>query len=171
MDDAGLHAAYGMMSESEAARSYDQRHGVQSAPVLTISDDETAALVARFLADRIEGRTVIEIGGGLGLLALHLGAYARRVFCIEANPMWASGFASILYASKPKNVSYLFGAADEFSGLIRGDVSIFCTHSGVESMTSAARLFAAEVVDVYGELIDAKPEAFDRTARSLRKVC
>jgi predicted RNA methylase len=148
--------------------AFDFRHGIESQPVLTIADDETAHLVAGFLDDRIAGKTVVEIGGGLGLLSLHMGFRAKRVFCIEANPIWAAGFATSLLDHKPKNVSYLFGAADEFSGVIRADVAVFCTHSGVESMRSAAALFAPVVIDVHGEIIASNPERFDRLARALR---
>ena len=112
----------------------------------------------------------MEIGGGIGLLALHLGQVAKRVYCIEANPVWASCFLAALLANKPKNVSYLFGAADEFADQIKADVAIFCTHSGIASMKKAAAMFAPEVIDIYGELIDINPTAFDPTARMLRAM-
>ncbi len=106
---------------------------------------------------------------GLGLLALHLGLYAKRVYCIEANPIWASCLLAALLAQKPKHVSYLFGAADEFAGQIHGDVALFCTHSGVESLRTAASLFAPVIIDMYGELIAAAPDQFDALARTLRQ--
>ena len=132
---------------------------------MTVTEDEMAALITESLAPRIEGKTVIEIGGGIGLLALHMGLIAKRVYCIEANPIWASCFLAALLANKPKNVSYLFGAADEFAGQIKGDVALFCTHSGVEGMKAAASQFAPVVIDVYGELIASNPEKFDKLAR------
>lgn len=160
---------YNAMEGSEMSMAYSKRHGVASAAVLTVTDDETAFATAEHLAPRIAGKTVIEIGGGLGLLALHMGQFAERVYCIEANPMWATGFASILLSSKPKNVSYLFGAADEFLGQIRGDVAVYLTHSDVTGMGLVARQFAPVVIDFYSELIAGNPEAFDATARELRK--
>jgi SAM-dependent methyltransferase len=154
MNDLGqlLDAVYESMDGSETLSAYYERHGVRSAGVLTVYDDEKADALARYLAPRIEGRIVVEIGGGIGLLAFHMAQYAKRVFCIEADPNWSSAFVAALLVSKPKNVSYMFGAADEFAGQIRGDVALFCTHSGVASMTEAAKLFAPSVLDVYSEL-------------------
>lgn len=147
-----LDMVYESMDGSELAEAYSVRHGIDSAAILTIYDDERADLVARHLAPRIEGRTVVEIGGGIGLLAFHLGRFAKRVYCIEANPMWSWTFAACLLAEKPKNVSYLFGAADEFVGRIRGDVALFCTHSDVAGMRRVAERFGNTVIDVYAEL-------------------
>lgn len=165
-----LGASYEAMEGSELAAAYARRHGVCSQAVLTVFDDETAEVVARSLEPRIEGRTVVEIGGGIGLLAFHLGLYARRVFCIEASPVWSSCFLAALYERKPKNVSYLFGAADEFAGLVRGDVALFCTHSGVSAMRATAALFAPTIIDVYGEVLKSAPEKFDQTALTLREI-
>jgi hypothetical protein len=93
---------------------------------------------------------------------------AKRVYCIEANPMWAFTFAELLLMRKPKNLSYLFGSADEFVGAIRGDVAIVCTHSGLASMMSTAKQFAPVAVDFYGELVEADPGAFDPIASRAR---
>jgi tRNA G37 N-methylase Trm5 len=155
---------------SEAFEGYADRHGIESAGVLTVTDDDMAGEIAHYLAPRIEGKTVIEIGGGIGLLALHMGLYAKRVYCIEANPIWMSCFAVALLSTKPKNVSYLFGAADEFAGQIKGDVAVICTHSGLKSMKAVAEKFAPTVINVYGEIISTNPEAFDKLARTLRQL-
>ena len=163
-----LDALYAAFDDSDLLHAYTQRHGLESAGILTITDDATAALVAAHLAPRIEGKTVIEVGGGIGLLALHLGQYAKRVYCIEANPVWASSFLRALLAHKPPNVSYLFGTAQEFAGQIRGDVALFCSHSGIASLRTVARQFAREVIDVYGELMATDPSRFDATALRLR---
>lgn len=165
-----LDDVYREMEGSKSAADYSERHGIQSAAILTVHDDNTAMLVALSLAPRIKGKTVIEIGGGIGLLAMHMGHIAKRVYCIEANPMWSWVFAGTLLKSKPSNVSFLFGAADEFMGLIKGDIAIFCTHSGVQSMSLVAAQFSRVVVDVYGEMIAAHPENFDETARVLRGI-
>lgn len=165
-----LQEVYENMEGSESSLAYSERHNINSAAVLTVIDDETAAMIAEHLAPRIEGKTVVEIGGGIGLLALHMGMIAKRVYCIEANPMWSWTFAEVLLKQKPRNVSFLFGAADEFLGAIRGDVAIFCTHSDVHGMKLVARQFAPEVIDVYGDLIAGNPEAFDETARKLREI-
>jgi hypothetical protein len=165
-----LDGVYQTMEDSETSMAYCERHGIASASVLTVIDDETAGLLAEYLAPRIEGKTVVEIGGGIGLLALHMGHIAKRVYCIEANPMWSWTFAEVLLKSKPRNVSFLFGAADEFVGAIRGDVAIYCTHSDVAGMGLVAAQFAPLVVDVYGEMIRASPESFDPLASALREI-
>lgn len=164
-----LDAVYGSFDGSDVLHAYSQRHGIDSAGVLTVTDDETAHLITSWLSPRLEGKIVIEIGAGIGLLALHVGLLAKRVYAIEANPFWTSTFLTVLLAQKPKHVSYLFGAADEFAGQIHGDVAIFCTHSGVESLHAAAAQFAPVVIDVYGELIAADPDRFDVLARTLRQ--
>lgn len=156
-----LTGVYCEMEGSEASLAYSARHNINSAAVLTNFDDERAAMIAEHLAPRIEGKTVVEIGGGIGLLALHMGQYAKRVYCIEANPMWSWVFAGTLLAVKPKNVSFLFGSADEFLGCIKGDVAVYCTHSDVTGMGLVAAQFAPVVIDFYGEMIAANPEAFD----------
>jgi hypothetical protein len=148
--------------------AYSDRHGIHSASILTVCDDQLAAGLAAMLAPKIEGKTVIEIGGGIGLLAFHLAEYAKRVFCIEASPVWGATFLELLYSRKPKNVSYLFGAADEFAGQFRGDVAVFAAHSGIDAMKKAGRLFAPLVIDIYGEMIADAPEKFDPLARALR---
>lgn len=165
-----LGAVYNEMEGSEVSERYSERHGIASAAVLTVYDDEAADLVANYLGPRIAGKTVIEIGGGIGLLALHMGMIAKRVYCIEANPMWSMIFANVLLEQKPKNVSFLFGSADEFLGNFRADVAVICTHSGVQNMKLAASQFAPEVIDVYGELIGSDPGKFDQLAVALRKL-
>lgn len=167
--DRDLHAVYEAMVGSEASLAYSERHNINSQAVLTVTDDETADAIAVYLARRIEGKTVVEIGGGIGILSMHMGLVAKRVYCIEANPMWSWVFATALLMNKPKNVSFLFGAADEFIGAIKADVAIYCTHSDVQGMGLIAAQFAPTVIDVYGEIIEANPSAFDTLARTLRK--
>ena len=165
---AMLDQVYEQMEGSEKSLAYSERHGIKSQAVLTVTDDETASLIALRLAPRIEGKTVVEIGGGIGLLALHMGHIAKRVFCIEANPMWSAAFTWALIEKKPKNVSFLFGAATEFWPMVQGDVAVFCTHSGVNDMARVAAMFAPMVIDVYGEMISESPDSFDKLARVLR---
>lgn len=165
-----LQAVYEAMEGSEASLQYSERHGVRAQAVLTVIDDETAALVCERFHDRIAGKIVVELGGGIGLLALHMGFVAKRVYCIEANPMWSWVFAGTLLRHKPRNVSFLFGAAEEFVGAIKGDVAIYCTHSDVEGMRLVAAQFAPEVIDIHGEMIAANPSLYDPVASELRKV-
>jgi hypothetical protein len=163
-----LSEVYEIMAMSEAYSAFAERHNIRSAPNLTVIGDEMAELVCRHLAPRIAGRTVVEIGGGIGLLSLAMASVAKRVFCIEANPIWAAAWTQILLEKKPRNLNYLFGAADEFVGCIRGEVAVVCTHSDVQNLKLVAQQFGPKVIDVYGELIEANPAGFDPLASRLR---
>jgi SAM-dependent methyltransferase len=153
--DVALAQCYEALAVSEVAHDYHVRHGTESKLILTVYDDERAAGVAGYLADRIRGKTVIEIGGGIGLLAIYLSEYAgaERVYAIESDPSWTSTFLATLYARKPKNVTWIYGAAEEMVGQLRGDVALFCTHSACHHMAQLASQFAPVVIDVYGELV------------------
>ena len=164
-----LDEVYNQMEGSEMSLDYSERHGIHSQAVLTVTDDEIAGSIAEHLAPRIAGKIVVEIGGGIGLLALHMGQYAKRVYYIEANPMWSLTFAHLLLHEKPRHVSFLFGSADEFLGQVKGDVAVICTHSDIAGMSLVAAQFAPVVIDFYSELIAGNPEAFDPVARELRK--
>lgn len=159
---------YNQFEGSETMMDYAERHNVNSAAVLTVIDDETADALTERLEPRIAGKTVVEIGGGIGLLSLHMARVAKRVYCIEANPLWAWSFAKVLLERKPKNVSYIFGSADEFVGCFKADIAIIATHSDITGMKLIGQQFAPETIDIYGEIIDANPEAFDPFARRAR---
>ena len=165
---------YEAMEGSTESLAYSERHGIAAQAVLTVHDDETSWIDRRtHLAPRIEGKTIIEIGGGIGpTCACHLGHIAKRVYCIEEEPdkMVSWTFAAVLLKQKPKNVSFLFGAADEFLGCVKGDVALYCTHSDVNGMGLVAAQFAPLVIDVYGEIIKGNPRAFDEFARTMREV-
>lgn len=161
---------YEAMEGSELLEEYSKRHRIESTQVLTVYDDEVAGRIAEHLSPRIKDKTVIEIGGGIGLLAFHLGTYAKHVYCIEASPSWSWAFVGCLYSAKPKNVSYLFGIAEEFAGIISGDISLFCAHSGITRLNEIGKLFASVVIDIYGEIINGAPEKFDSLAIALREM-
>lgn len=152
-----MKAWYDNMDGNQLAEDYHTRHGIQSQCILTNYDDEHAALVAGFVRERIAGKIVVEVGAGIGLLACHLALDAKRVYAIEADPAWSSTFVWCLYAKKPKNLTFIFGAADE-APYIAADVALFCTHSGRESLTRAATRFAPVVIDVYAELMKDNPK-------------
>jgi predicted RNA methylase len=156
------------VKEPTVYERFAERHNIRALPRLTVTDFETAAAIADRLAPRIEGKTVVEIGGGVGMLSVAMGVIARRVYCIEANPLWSMMFAQFLLEKKPKNVSFLCGSADEFLGCIKGDVAVICTNSDVRGMKLTGAQFANSVIDVYGEMIEANPGAFDPWARSVR---
>ncbi len=153
-----LAAYYNAMDGSEMANAYHERHGTESACILTNFDDEHASLVTGYLEDRIAGKLVVEVGAGIGLLACHLATVARKVYAIEVDPAWTSCFVWELYATKPPNLTFIFGKAEE-APHIAADVALFCTHSGHEAMYRAASRFAPVVIDIYAELLASKEVA------------
>jgi hypothetical protein len=165
-----LDTAGKMMHLSETGDAYERRHGIRSKPTLTVISDEIAAAIAERLEPRIRGKVVIDVGGGTGLLGCHLAAIARRVFVIEAHPLWAAAWIDLYHEKKPRNLSYLFGAATEFVGIVKADVGLVVTHSDLANMMAIAGQLALETIDVYGEIIDANPEGFDPWAREARKM-
>lgn len=132
--------------------NYHLRHSTESAMILTNYDDERASYIADYLRERTEGKLVVEIGAGIGLLACHVALNARKVYAIEVDPAWTSAFLGYLYHYKPANLTFIFGRAED-APPICADVAFFCTHSGRESMYRAATKFAPEVIDVYAELL------------------
>lgn len=165
-----LHAIYRMLEAMPTYEAYRRRHGIASANILSVRTEHAADAILERLAPKIEGRTVVEIGAGCGLLGVRMGAIAKRVFCIEANPVWGTAFVLDLLRDKPANVSFLLGAADEFAGAIHGDVALFCAHIGVASLASIAARFAPVVIDVYGDLFGRDAQAAEHALASLRAV-
>lgn len=149
---------YESMDGSEVLEDYHRRHGTESACILTVYDDEIATEISEYLRPRIEGKVVVEIGAGIGLLACHMAGIARKVYAIEVDPAWTSCFIAALYRKKPTNLTFIFGRAED-APPIAADVAVFCTHSGHFAMHRAASLFAPEVIDVYSEIIPASKRA------------
>jgi hypothetical protein len=158
-----LKGFYAAMEGSRMVEGYHERHGTESALILTNYDDEHAALVTGYLEDRIAGKVVVEVGAGIGLLACHLAMVARRVYAIDVDPAWTSIFLGILYHRKPRNLTFIFGLADE-APPFAADVAIFCAHSGRESLYRAGLRFAPVVIDVYAELLSARAQRQEREA-------
>ena len=151
---AMLESCYEAMEGSDEANRYSELHGIDSLAILTVYDDETASLVASHLERRVRHKTVIEIGGGFGLLAMHLSEYAKHIYVVEANPVWTSVYVAFLHRHKPPNVTFIFGSAEELAGRVKGDLAIFCTHSDASGMREAGLMLAPECIDVYGEILE-----------------
>lgn len=150
-----LDSYYELGEGSDMLEDYHRRHGTKSAGILTVIDDEKASMIVEYLRPQIEGKVVVEIGAGIGLLACHLATVASRVYAIESDPNWTSCFLAVLYSQKPANLTFIFGAAEQ-APPIYADVALFCTHSGHSAMYSAGARFAPRVIDVYSELMAEK---------------
>lgn len=151
--DLPLDMLYEALAENPMAQEYHERHDIRSACILTVYDDETAHLIAERLGERFRGKTLIEIGGGIGLLGCHLAPYLKHLYVIEADPGWTWAFLGCMYAKKPPNLTFIFGKAEEVVGAIKGDAAFFCTHSAAGHLRRLGEQFAPEVIDVYGEIV------------------
>ena len=125
---------------------YHDRHRTASLNVLTVRDPTEAQEIVRGFRDSVVGRRVVEIGSGVGFLALELARYAVSVIAIEVDPVWSWAFTKYLYAVKPPNLTWVFGAAESVANWVRVDLAVIRTRSGVREMVSVAERMAPEIV-------------------------
>lgn len=142
---------YGILEGGEDVNAYHFRHQIEALLILTILDKRTAKREAARLRERIHGRTVVEIGAGVGLAACEMARYAKRVYAIEADPAWTWVFTRELYRSKPPNLTWIFGTAESVQDFIKADIAVMFTRSGTEQMARAALRMAPSVLHVYSE--------------------
>lgn len=148
---------YDLHEGSPTVFDFCQRHGVESLNVLTIlREQEARENVARF-TEHIAGRRVVEIGGGVGYLAMEMAKVARSVMAIENDPAWSWVFTKFPYARKPPNLTWIFGLSEGLD--VRADVAVVCSRSGLHEMFGQARRFAPEIVFICG----AEAVLFDST--------
>jgi|SRR3990167_2204795 len=146
--EACIEGIYGTMyEEADMLENYHKRHGTESQLILTMASLSSARAVAESIRSNIAGKTVIEVGAGVGLLALAMAGIAERVYAIEVDPGWSWGFIRHIYHRKPKNLTFIFGAAEEMLGILHGDVAVVRTRSGRERMLALASLFAPIVLE------------------------
>jgi len=138
--------AYDALEGAEDLIHYHKEHGTPSLLVLTQYAPEIAHKTAEFLADDISGKTVIEIGAGVGFLAIEMAKIAKQVFAIEVDPAWSWIFTHSLYAHKPPNLTWIFGKAEAMLPYLHGDIAVVFTRSGRKEMLSLARQFAPKVI-------------------------
>ncbi len=125
---------------------YYRRHGVVSMLILTQYSQDTAQEFARLMAEDIDGKVVVEIGAGVGFLAIEMAKRAKAVFAIEASPEWSWVFTESLYKEKPVNLTWIFGAAQQVADFIKADVAVICTRSGIDDMKRLAEKMAPKVI-------------------------
>lgn len=154
---------------------YYDRHGIESLVVLTITSAYAATREVDQFASRIRGKTVVEIGAGVGFLAMEMARFAKQVYAIEADPAWNHVFTECLYALKPPNLTWIFGAAQSVAPILRGDVAVVYTRSDREGMLALARQMCPEVIN--GPLLgisehepNATPEELEAVRRFARTV-
>ena len=140
-----INFAYSELEGIEDLLSYHSRHGTPSIQILTQLDPHAARMTGEKLAEWIQGKDVVEIGAGVGFLALELSRYAKSVVAIESDPAWSWVFTRSLYRHKPKNLTWIFGSAETMAGKIRGDICLILTRSGPDEMREIGKAFAPVV--------------------------
>jgi SAM-dependent methyltransferase len=138
--------AYDALEGAEDLIRYHRIHGTPSLLVLTQYSPDIAKKTASFLIDDIKDKIVIEIGAGVGFLAIELARYAKQVFAIEVDPAWSWIFTHSLYDHKPPNLTWIFGKAETVLHYIHGDIAIVVTHSGETELKNIAYKFAPKVI-------------------------
>lgn len=138
--------AYDSLEGCEDVLKYHELHGTPSLLILTQHSPEIAAASVAMFAEKIRGKTVIEIGAGVGFLAIEMAKVAKSVIAFEIDPAWSWIFTRSLYLHKPTNLTWVFGSAANFVGTIRADVAVIFTCSGVDEMRTLGEMFAKEVL-------------------------
>jgi len=137
--EEAIETIYERNQGNEAMEDFFERHGIASMAILTITSQRAAEIELAHFKERIAGKIVIEIGAGVGFLAMETARYAKQVFAIEVDPSWSWVFCEFLYALKPENLTWIFGTAESVSDILRGDVAVVYSRSGLEQMRKLAR--------------------------------
>lgn len=141
-----IDVVYNALEGCEDLMKYHAAHGTPSLLILTQHSPVVAKASAELLAPWIDGKRVIEIGAGVGFLAIEMAKRAKSVVAIECDPAWSWVFTRSLYLHKPKNLTWIFGSADNMVGSIRGDVAVIFTNSGIKEMGELGKRFCPQVV-------------------------
>lgn len=143
---ACLDAIYRDVDGFEAAEEFHRRHMTPSCGVITVYNKQAVSKIMNQIAEQIEGKTVIEIGAGVGMLAIAMANIADKVYAIESDPAWSWAFTKILYDIKPPNLTFIFGKAESVIKWLKGDVAVVVTRSGTTELRALASKFAPVVI-------------------------
>ena len=138
--------AYDALEGAEDLMRYHKAHGTPSLLILTQYSPEVAQETARLLKPAIENKIVIEIGAGVGFLAIEMAKIAKQVYAIEVDPAWSWVFTHSLYSHKPPNLTWIFGKAETVIPWLKGEVAIVFTRSGRDEMRALAEQLAPKVI-------------------------
>jgi len=141
-----VNMVYDCMEGDEDLMRYHQEHGTLSMLVLTQYSQPLAHEIARLISQDIEDKIVIEIGAGIGFLAIEIAKLAKQVYAIEVDPAWSWVFTRSLYAHKPPNLTWIFGKAETMLPMLKGDIAVVATHSGINELRELAYKFAPNVI-------------------------
>lgn len=135
---------YQRMDRIPDTQEFLERCGITSLPVLTIRNQEDASKTVTKFWTAIAGKRVVEIGAGVGYLALEMAKIARSVVAIENEPAWSWLFTKFLYSNKPANLTWVFGCAGGVE--LSSDAAVICSRSGLAEMIAEARRLAPVIV-------------------------
>lgn len=146
---ACIDAIYRDIDGYKEAEEFHRKYMTASCGILTVYNTQKVIEILNPIFDKIYNKTVVEIGAGVGLLALGMARVAKEVYAIESDPAWSWAFTKVLYEIKPPNLTFIFGKAETMIGLLKADVAVIVTRSGHKEMQEIARQLALEVIDVY----------------------
>lgn len=144
--EAAIAGIYDRKEGSLAVEQYFADHEINSMLILTVSSWYAAQAEVQKLIPDITGKTVVEIGAGVGMLALQMARYAKYVWAIEADPSWSWVFTEHLYRLKPPNLTWIFGRAQDLIGSLYADVAVIYTRSDLKGMGAIGAAMASRVV-------------------------
>ena len=148
---ACIDAIYHDLDGYKAAEEFHRRHMTSSLGTITVHDKDTILKIVNQIGGRIRGKVVVEIGAGVGFLAIGMAMIAKQVYAIESDPAWSWAFTKVLYEVKPPNLTFIFGKAETMAGILKADVAVVVTRSGHKEMQKIAKQLAPIVIDVYEE--------------------
>jgi predicted O-methyltransferase YrrM len=131
---------------------YHDRHGTGTMQILTVQTADEARRVVSPYASRIQGKRVVEVGAGVGFVALEMARHAAHVYAVELDPIFTWAFTEHLYRAKPANLTWIMGRAQDVQELLRDtpgggfDVAVCFTRSDTENMRRLCEAFAPEVI-------------------------
>lgn len=172
--ESWIEKVYASTDGNPAVMDYMDRHEVDSMLILTVASYYAAQGEVQKLLPHIEGKTVVEIGAGVGMLALQMARYAKHVWAIESDPAWSWIFTKHLYELKPPNLTWIFGRAQDLVGVLHADVAVVYTRSNVKGMGAIAKQMAPELIrgplvefdERYGEFWTAEQLAYAKEISS-----
>lgn len=151
---ACIDAIYHDIDGYDKAEEFHKRHMTPSMGVITVADQKDVLDIVGKIAFDIHDKTIIEIGAGVGLLAMGMSLIAKQVYAIESDPAWSWAFTKILYGLKKPNLTWIFGKAESMIGILHADVAVIVTHSGHKELQAIGKQLADKVIDVYWKIND-----------------
>jgi tRNA G37 N-methylase Trm5 len=144
-----INSVYESLEGNEDVEIFMKRHSINSLGILTICDHVKATEAVKVFGDSLRDKVVVEIGAGVGIMAMEIAKIAKHVYAIEADPAWTWLFTKHLYKNKPANLTWIFGNAQDMIGKINADTAIIFTHSDLGGLKKLGLCFAPKSILAY----------------------